>query len=57
MDLNLAYDIMSGNARVEDVVNITDGEALQLLMGACLTNEGDIVCLRCGLLNECCRCM
>jgi len=56
MDLNVAYDIVTGNARLEDVVNITDGEALQLLMGACLTDEGDIVCLKCGNFNECCRC-
>ena len=56
MDLNVAYDIVTGKARLEDVTNITDGEALHLLMGACLTDEGDIVCLKCGLFNECCSC-
>ena len=56
MDLNVAYDIVNGNARFEDFVNITDEEALQLIMGACLTDEGDIICLKCGFLNECCNC-
>jgi MoaA/NifB/PqqE/SkfB family radical SAM enzyme len=56
MDLNVAYGIVNGNARFEDFVNITDEEALQLIMGACLTDEGDIVCLKCGYLNECCSC-
>lgn len=56
MNLNIAYDIVNGDARVEDVANASEGELIQLLMGACLTDEGDIVCLECGLPNECCRC-
>jgi hypothetical protein len=32
------------------------GELIQLMMGACLTNDGNIVCLICGKPNECCEC-
>ncbi len=56
MELDIAYDIVTGKARLEDNIDITDAEAIQLLMGACLTDEGDIICLKCGLANECCKC-
>ncbi len=56
MKLDDAYDLVTGKKRIEDIEGVTTGEVLQLLMGACLTDEDDIVCLKCSLLNECCTC-
>ena len=55
MELETARDIMTGK-RLMDSVNTTREEAIMLLMGACLTDEGDIICLQCSLPNECCEC-
>ena len=34
----------------------TFGESLQLMMGACIEDNGDITCLLCGRPNEVCEC-
>ena len=46
---------MAGENLME-AITTTREEALMLLMGACLTDEGDIICLECNLPNECCNC-
>ena len=53
MDIKVAEDFYFRGITPEDA---TVAEQLQLCMGACLTDEGDIVCLRCGRPNECCEC-
>jgi hypothetical protein len=53
MELEDAYTIIEGRGRVED---ISVAEGMQLMMGACLTDDGNIICLKCGLPNECCLC-
>ena len=53
MKLENAYRITEGKGQVE---NINIAEGLQLMMGACLTDDGDIICLKCRLPNECCLC-
>lgn len=55
MELNLARDVTAGKNLME-AITMTREEALMLLMGACLTDEGDIVCLKCNRNNECCEC-
>jgi len=55
MELEMARDIMTGKKLI-DILNTTKEEAVMLLMGACLTDEGDIICLECSLPNECCKC-
>jgi len=55
MELSLAHDVVTGKNIIE-AITITREESLMLLMGACLTDEGDIVCLECGFQNECCIC-
>ena len=53
--------------KVEDALKAIDGEGvslsdcsigelLQLAMGACLTDDGDIWCCICNKPNECCTC-
>lgn len=53
MELEDAHAIIEGRGQVE---NISVAEGMQLMMGACLTDDGDIICLKCGLPNECCLC-
>jgi len=56
MELSTARDITTGKKLIESINIFKKEEVIMLLMGACLTNEDDIVCLKCGLLNECCEC-
>lgn len=56
MELSTARDITTGKKLIESINIFEKEEVIMLLMGACLTDEGDIVCLKCGLLNECCEC-
>jgi len=56
MQLQTAYDIQAGKIRPEIGVDCTLAEAIQLAIGACLTNDDNIVCLRCNKPNECCHC-
>ncbi len=51
-----AIDIVDGKKRLGEIPQINIGENLMLLMGACIEDNGDIRCLTCGLLNECCHC-
>ena len=53
MRIEDAYEITEGRGLVED---ISVAEGMQLMMGACLTDDGDIICLKCGRPNECCQC-
>jgi hypothetical protein len=56
MQLQTAYDMEAGKIRPEIGENCTMPEAIQLAMGVCLTDEGDVICLKCGRPNECCHC-
>lgn len=56
MQIETARKMQEGEIRPEIGENCTLGEALQLAMGACLTDEGDIFCLECNKPNECCTC-
>ena len=57
MKLEDAYKIKTGELYPEEV-NASVPELMQLVMGACLLDDGvSIVCLECGLPNECCTCI
>lgn len=57
MKLKNAQAIRNGKKTVEDLdTKTTIPELVQLMMGACLTDDGTIICLKCGLPNECCSC-
>lgn len=56
MKLEDAYAITEEGERAEIPIDISIAEGMQLMMGACLTDDGNIICLRCGLPNECCQC-
>ena len=53
MDIKTALKIKSGQITYYDC---SIAETMQLMMDACLTDNGDIICLKCGKLNECCNC-
>jgi hypothetical protein len=54
MKLEVARLINEGQMEVPE--DATFAEVMQLSMGACLTDEGDIWCLTCNQPNECCIC-
>jgi len=56
MELEMARDIVTGKKLIDNIDVFETGEIMMLLMGACLTDEGDIICLKCNLANECCEC-
>ena len=56
MQIKIAYKMINGEMRPEIGENCTFGEALQLAMGACLEDDGNIWCLECNSPNECCTC-
>jgi len=51
-----AKDIFSGQKMFSEIPQLTMGENLMLILDACLDDNGDIICLRCDRLNECCEC-
>lgn len=55
MDLQTANAIYDGVIPPDDTA--TQGELLQLMMGSCLLDNGDIWCLVCNRPNECCTCL
>ncbi|KKL83514.1 hypothetical protein LCGC14_1973920 [marine sediment metagenome] len=58
MKLEDAYKIKElDDAECDVLMNASTPELMQLSMGACLLDDGiSIVCLECGLPNECCIC-
>lgn len=52
MKTQTAAEILAGQRPPEG----TPAELMQLAMNACLTDDGDIVCMQCGRPNECCEC-
>ena len=55
MKIEVARQIWEGKLKLEDIKS-TAGERMQLLMGACLTDDGNIWCLKCNQPNEYCTC-
>ncbi len=55
MDRKLAYAILEGLDHVDNH-ELSFGELLQLVTGACLEDSGDIWCCICHRPNECCVC-
>lgn len=55
MDLNTARNILTGKIILNSSM-YTLSELLMLSLNACLTDEGDIICLECNRPNECCEC-
>ena len=47
MKLNVAYDIVTGRSRVEEVNEISEIELIQLLSEIRLIDKSDIVCIEC----------
>jgi hypothetical protein len=54
MKIEEAREVYEGKSPAP--ADATLGEMIQLLMGACLEDDGNIFCLRCNLPNECCHC-
>ena len=52
-----AKDVFDQKKRLYEIPQMTIGENLMFLMGACIDENGDIRCLTCGTLNECCVCL
>ena len=55
MKLDVARAIHSGEMQIPD--DATVAEMMQLRLGACLTDEGEIFCLDCNNWNESCTCI
>ena len=56
MKLQDAIDVFGGKKLLRDIPQMSIGENLMLMMGACIDENGDIICLTCALPNECCNC-
>ena len=56
MKLKDAQDVFDGNKLLRDIPQLSMGEGLMLMMGACVDENEDIICLTCNLPNECCKC-
>ena len=52
MDYKTALAIFNGELPTQG----TKEEIFMLSMGACLEDDGTIICLTCGKPNECCDC-
>ncbi len=56
MKIDDAEKIMVGEESNMPIDSFSMGELLQVAMGACLMDNGDIYCCLCNKLNECCVC-
>jgi hypothetical protein len=54
MKIEVARAILDGIIKMPE--DATVGEVMQLSMGSCLTDDGDIFCLECNQPNEFCSC-
>jgi hypothetical protein len=55
MKIEVARDVHRGIIGIPE--DATNAEVMQLRLGACLTDDGDIFCLDCNEWNERCTCL
>lgn len=56
MNIETAEKIYGGEIIPTEFDDYSVGELIQIALGGCLLDDGNIVCLECGLFNECCEC-
>ena len=55
MELTTIHGMITGKELMENIITFRKA-ASRVLVGACLNNEGDIICPKCDCPREFCKC-